>query len=79
MGDLDYNQFQPNNGTNTSRALQRTNVARQYQAVSNEETHERHYSSTYTDDKKRWLVKADEEEVKDSWIDLKRDGMNSIP
>ena len=62
MGDLDYNQFQPNNGTNTSRALQRTNVARQYQAVSNEEAHERHHSSTYTDDEKRWLVKADEVE-----------------
>ena len=62
MGDLDYNQFQLNNGTNTSRALQRANVARQYQAVSNEEAHERHHSSTYTDDEKRWLVKADEEE-----------------
>ena len=69
MGDLDCNQFQPNNGTNTSRALQRTNVARQYQAVSNEEAHERHYSSTYKDNEKRWLVKADAEEVKDSWID----------
>ena len=63
MGDLDYNQFQPNNGTNnTSTALQRTNVARQYQAVSNEKAHERHHSSTYTDDEKRWLVIAEEEE-----------------
>ena len=49
-------------GTNTSRALQRANVAWQYQAVSNEEAHERHHSSRYTDDEKRWLVKADEEE-----------------
>ena len=61
MEDLDYNQFQPNSGTNTSRALQRTNAARHYQAASNEEAHERQHSSTYTDDEKRWLVKADEE------------------
>ena len=53
MGDLDYNQFQPYNGKNTSRALQKTNVARQYQAVSKEEAHERHHSSTYTNDEER--------------------------
>ena len=63
MGDLDYNQFQPNNETNnTNGALQRTNVARQDQADSNEEAHRRHYLSTYTDDEKRWLVKVEEEE-----------------
>jgi hypothetical protein len=63
MGDLDYNQFQPNNETNnTNGALQRTNVARQDQADSNEEAYRRHYLSTYTDDEKRWLVKVGEEE-----------------
>ena len=63
MGNLDYNQFQPNNETNnTNGALQRTNVARQDQADSNEEAHRRHYLSTYTDDEKRWLVKVEEEE-----------------
>ena len=65
MGDLDYNQFQPNDGTNnTSRAFQTIKVAKQCQADSNEEAHKRHHSSTYTDDEKKWLVKAEEEERK---------------
>ena len=63
MGDLDYNQFQPNNETNNTKgALQRNNVARRDLAVSHEEAQRRHYLSEYTDDEKRWLVRTEEEE-----------------
>ena len=62
MGDIDQNQFQPNNNTNNEiRALQGDNVAR-IEAVSNGEAQPRHHMSTYEDDEKRWLVIAADEE-----------------
>ena len=64
MGDIDQNQFQPNNNTNNEiRALQGDNVAR-IEAVPNGEAQTRHHMSTYEDDEKKWLVK--EVEVLDS-------------
>ena len=62
MGDIDQNQFQPNNNTNNEiRALQGDNVAR-IEAVPNGEAQPRHHMSTYEDDEKRWLVIAADEE-----------------
>ena len=58
MGDIDDTQYQPNH---TIGALQRTNVARQNLAVSNEDAEKRYHLSTYKEDEKKWLVKAEEE------------------
>ena len=63
MEKIDQNQFYSTPGNNIStRALQRNTVARQNQTISNGESQRRHYLSTYSDDEKRWLVEADEEE-----------------
>ena len=59
MGDIDDNQYQLNH---TTGALQRTNVARQNLAISNEDAIKRHHLSAYKDDEKKWLLKAEEEE-----------------
>ena len=65
MGDIDQNQFQPNDTNNEHRALQGNNVATRSEAVPNGEALTRHHLLTYTDDEKKWLVKtADEERSK---------------
>ena len=61
MGDIDQNQFQPNDTNNIEQeALQGDNVATT-EAVPNVEAQTRHHLSTYTDDK-RWLVRVAGEE-----------------
>ena len=54
MGDIDQNQFQPNNidSENEQRALQGSNVYREL-SVPEGEAPQRHHLSTYTDDEKR--------------------------
>ena len=69
MGDIDDNQYQLNH---TTGALQRTNVARQNLAVSNEEAKKRHHLSTYKDDEKKWLVKTEEEERQKGRVFMER-------
>ena len=63
MGDLDNNRFQLTNQTvNDSRALQRITVTGSIPVVSNEEARRKHNSSMYTEDEKRWLIRAEDEE-----------------
>ena len=61
MGDIDQNQFQPNNTNYEHRALQENNVAGN-EAVPNGEAQTRHHLSAYSDGEKRWLVKTVDEE-----------------
>ena len=63
IGDIDENQFQPNNNDreNEQRALQGSNADREL-SVQEGEAPQRHHLSTYTDDEKRWLVIAADEE-----------------
>ena len=62
MGDIDQNQFQPNDNDNIEQeALQGDNVATT-EAVPNREAETRHHLATYTDDQKRWLVRVAGEE-----------------
>ena len=63
MGDIDQNQFQPNSNDseNEQGAFQGSNVDREL-SVPYGEAPQRHHLSTYTDDEKRWLVIAAEEE-----------------
>ena len=69
MAALDYIQYQFNH---TTGALQRTNVASQNLAVSNEEVQKRHYLSTFNDDEKKWLVKTEEEERQKGRVFMER-------
>ena len=62
MENIDQNQIQPNIENNVEQgALQGNNVARN-EVVPNGEAQQRHHLSTYSDDEKRWLVIAADEE-----------------
>ena len=61
MGDLDSNQFQPNINYDQG-ALQGDNVATINEAVRNGEAPEEHHLSAYSDEEKKWLVQAADEE-----------------
>ena len=61
MGNIDQNQFQPINTNNEFRAFQGNNIARN-EAIPNGEAQTKYPLSIYTDDKKRWLVTAADEE-----------------
>ena len=71
MGNIDQNQFQPNNINNEHGALQGNNIARN-EAIPNGEAQTKHPLSTYTDDEMRWLVTtADEERSKSNGFMLR--------
>ena len=55
MGNIDQNQFQPNNIINEHGALYGNNIARN-EAIPNEEAQTKHPLSTYTGYEKKWLV-----------------------
>ena len=61
MGNIDQNQFQPNNINDEYGALQGNKTARN-EAIPNGEAETKHPFSTYTDDEKRWLVTTADEE-----------------
>ena len=61
MGNIDQNQFQPNNINDKYGALQGNKTARN-EAIPNGEAETKHPFSTYTDDEKRWLVTTADEE-----------------
>ena len=61
MGNIDQNQFQPNNINNEYGALQGNKTARN-EAIPNGEAETKHPLSIYTDDEKRWLVTTADEE-----------------
>ena len=61
MGDLDNSQFQTNINYDQG-ALQGDNVATISEVVQNGEAPKKHHFSTYSDEEKKWLVQAADEE-----------------
>ena len=61
MEDLDKNQFQPNIILN-QEALQGNERAGTNEAIPNGEASKKHHLSTYSDEEKKWLVKAADKE-----------------
>ena len=63
IGDIDKNQFQPNNSGQDYVALQGNNVVVRNQTFPNGEAPiSTLHLTTYTDGEKRWLIQADDEE-----------------
>ena len=58
---MDQNQFQPINTNNEHRGLHENNIARN-ESIPNGETQTKRLLSTYTNDEKKWLVTAADEE-----------------
>ena len=63
MGDIDKNQFEPNNSKQDQGVLQGNNVVVRNQTVPKREAPiTTYYLTAYKDGEKRWLIQTDDEE-----------------